>query len=517
MSSRHSAFSELGIDESIDALTLQIQQLYLEDEIPWIVGYSGGKDSTATLQLVWDAIVDLPPKDRHKTIHIISTDTLVENPVVALWVNRSLQLMQDAVDKTSLPFQPHRLTPEVQNSFWVNLVGKGYPAPRPKFRWCTERLKIKPANKFISDIVQTNGEAILVLGTRKAESANRHATMNKHENSSRSLLSKNADSSLDRAWIYPPVAEWSNDDVWEYLMLYKNPWAHSNEELFTMYRGATQDNECPLVVDSSTPSCGDSRFGCYVCTLVDQDRSMMAMIQNDEDKQWMKPLLDIRNKWLDRDDRTRREHRRMNGSLMTYSYTKKEDGKDVIHQQLVHGPYKQDYRLILLEKILTAQVEIRNTGPDVVNDIELITIDELEEIRRIWVMEKHEIEDALPGIYEKAVGETYPVKNHDETQIFKPDDLSILKNICDEKGDDDGIQYKVIRELLHLEQQYRTMARRSGLYNAIGKALNHGAFSSVKEAEEFAIRRDQAIKKVKDEELKSVDASDIIKEVSNVT
>jgi len=507
--SNNSAFYEHGIDETVAILTEQIQNLYLEDDIPWIVGYSGGKDSTATLQLVWDAVVDLPAEKRHKPVHIISTDTLVENPVVALWVGQSLKSMQKAIDKAGIPFYPHRLTPEAQNSFWVNLVGKGYPAPRPKFRWCTERLKIKPANKFISEIVKTNGEAILVLGTRKAESATRHASMKRHEKSTRNLLSKNADPSLDRAWVYPPIGEWSNDDVWEYLMLYKNPWDHDNDELFTMYRGATKDNECPLVVDSTTPSCGDSRFGCFVCTMVDQDRSMMAMIQNDEEKQWMKPLLDIRNKWLDKNDRDRRDFRRMNGALMTYSYTTKEDGKEVTHQQLVHGPYKQDYRITLLTQILKAQVEVQNLGPPEVRSMELITIDELEEIRRIWVMDKHEIEDCLPSVYEEIIGKPYPIQNLDESQIFKPDDLAILEEICREQGDTDGIQYRVIRELLHLEQSHRTMARRSGLYTAIDKALERGAFNNEKEAEEFAIRRDKAIQEARNADLSDLQQDNI--------
>jgi len=75
---------------------------------------------------------------------------------------------------------PHKLTPEIEDSFWVNLIGKGYPAPRLKFRWCTERLKIKPSNKFIREVVRSSGEAILVLGTRKAESALRAANMARH-------------------------------------------------------------------------------------------------------------------------------------------------------------------------------------------------------------------------------------------------------------------------------------------------------------------------------------------------
>src|SRR5262245_28692632 len=91
-----SAFTELGLRETVDLLCAEICELYCADKVPWIVGYSGGKDSTATLQLIWLAIRELPPDRRHKPIHVISTDTLVENPIVAAWVERSLHAMTDA-------------------------------------------------------------------------------------------------------------------------------------------------------------------------------------------------------------------------------------------------------------------------------------------------------------------------------------------------------------------------------------------------------------------------------------
>ncbi|MCK5666831.1 MAG: DNA phosphorothioation system sulfurtransferase DndC, partial [Thiotrichaceae bacterium] len=275
-----------GFQKTIKALIKHTQTLYLSDEVPWVIGYSGGKDSTAILQLMWYAISELPKKKHIKPIYVISTDTLVENPIVALWVEKSLKVMKQAAIEQDLPITPHRLIPEVPDRFWVNLIGRGYPAPRPKFRWCTNRLKINPSNNFINNVIRQNGQVILLLGTRKAESVVRAANMEKHEKtSSRKQFSTNA--SLPNSWIYTPIADWTNDDVWMYITQVKNPWGHDNKELLNMYQGATADGECPLVVDTSTPSCGDSRFGCYVCTMVEQDKSMHAMIQNDEEKEWM--------------------------------------------------------------------------------------------------------------------------------------------------------------------------------------------------------------------------------------
>ena len=112
-----------------------IKELYLADMLPWICGYSGGKDSTAVVQLVWYALSDLPTEKLVKPVHVISTDTLVESPVVALWATASLKKMQEAAEAKQLPIIPHRLTPAIENTFWVNLIGRGYPYPRRDFRW----------------------------------------------------------------------------------------------------------------------------------------------------------------------------------------------------------------------------------------------------------------------------------------------------------------------------------------------------------------------------------------------
>ncbi|MGA8895618.1 MAG: DNA phosphorothioation system sulfurtransferase DndC, partial [Planktothrix agardhii] len=165
----------------LEILNQEVQDLYCLDEIPWVIGYSGGKDSTASLQLIWNAIATLPPEKLNKKIYVISTDTLVENPIVSAWVNNSLNRMKLVAQKNNLPIEPHLLTPEVTQTYWVGLIGKGYPAPRHRFRWCTGRLKIDPSNRFIRDVVRSNGEAIVILGTRKTESSNRAMIMAKRE------------------------------------------------------------------------------------------------------------------------------------------------------------------------------------------------------------------------------------------------------------------------------------------------------------------------------------------------
>ncbi|MGY5281449.1 DNA phosphorothioation system sulfurtransferase DndC [Nocardia gipuzkoensis] len=471
---KNSAFAEEGFAATLDRLTREIQELYLADAIPWVVGYSGGKDSTATLQLVWTALQGLPPERRTKKVHVISTDTLVENPVVAAWVTNSLELLGQAAREQQLPIEPHRLTPEVNDTFWVNLIGRGYPSPKPKFRWCTERLKIKPSNAFIRRVVRKHGEAILVLGTRKAESSGRSARMSSLEGKRvRDKLSPNAN--LPNSLVYSPIEDWSNDDVWLSLMQRPNPWGFSNKELLTMYQGASSDGECPLVVDATTPSCGDSRFGCWVCTLVDKDKSMSAMIQNDAEKEWMQPLLELRNELEELRGKEQRDFRRMNGSVQLF------------YDEPIPGPYKQDWRARWLTKLLEAQTWIRENGPTNVGTIELISLPELEEIRRLWVVEKHEFEDTLPRIYESAVGEPYPGRPMDNHLALGPDDVALLRELS--KGDE--LHFELVRELLDVEQRHRSMTRRAGLFDALESSLRRGFYTDADDAvDRINLRRD---------------------------
>jgi DNA sulfur modification protein DndC len=473
---RRSAFEELGLKRTIESILEEIQVLYAADAVPWVIGYSGGKDSTAILQLVWMAVQRLAPELRTKPVHVISTDTLVENPIVAAWVTQSLETMRGAAHAQSLPIAPHRLTPATEDSFWVQLIGKGYPAPRNKFRWCTERLKIKPSNKFITDVVRASGETILVLGTRKAESTKRAATMARHEAKRvRERLTPN--SRLPNCLIYTPIEDWTNDDVWTFLMQVRNPWGFNNKDLLTMYQGASADGECPLVVDSSTPSCGDSRFGCWVCTVVEEDKSMSAMIRNSAEKEWMRPLLALRNELDVANDRHLRDFRRMSGLVQLF------------HDRTIPGPYTQAARADWLRKLLEAQRWVRENGPEEVRLLELITLPELHEIRRVWLVEKHELEDLLPRIYQEATGEAFPGGRIDDGVAFGFEEMELLKSLCG----DDRLQFELARELIDVERGFRGQVRRAGLFDALESTIRKAFYKDEQDATERARRHKERL------------------------
>lgn len=270
------------------------------------------------------------------------------------------------------------------------------------------------------------------------------------------------------------MEDWTDDDVWSFLLQYKNPWNYSNMNLMTMYRGATADNECPLQIDKSTPTCGKSRFGCWVCTMVEKDKSMEAMIFNDQEKEWMSILLQFRNEFGNEDgDRERRSFRRMKGNLQG-NYGK-----------LFHGPYKKEVREYWLERLLNIQKEIQENGPEEFSNLELIRIPELQAIRRIWVNDKHEFDDSLPKIYEKVVGKEFEDPEWIHYENFEAEEWNILKEVCEEMFPDEELTFEMMYSLIDIENKASGVNQRKGILDNVNSIIRKTCYKNEKDATEY--------------------------------
>lgn len=416
-------------DEIID------QYLYDENSTrPWIIGFSGGKDSTMLLQLVWSAIKKIPAELRNREIFVVCNDTLVENPKIVQFINLTLKSIQKEAAIQGIPIQVHQTTPRLEDTFWVNLIGKGYPAPNNLFRWCTERLKITPTTRFILDKVSEKGEAIILLGTRSDESATRSRSMKKHEIYGQRLRKH----LLPNAFVFAPIKDVITDEVWQYLLQVNPPWGGTNRDLVTLYRNAS-GGDCPLVIDVTTPSCGNSRFGCWVCTVVKQDKSMAGLIDTGED--WMEPLVDFRDTLVEtRDDPDYRQGIRKNGA----------EGP---------GPYNEFARALYLQKLLEAQKAINQVEPDV----QLITHQELVAIQITWYRDslfKYKVTDIYNKVYKSQIN----MSKHDEK--FRREE-ELLKKSCNDSNKD----FELVQELLALQKSKSLMVRKRGLQDDIEKRI----------------------------------------------
>lgn len=441
--------------DRLRALYDEVRAIYRADARPWVLGFSGGKDSTCALQVVWTALAALPPEERTKPVFVISSDTLVETPVIVRYVDVTLDRITAEARRQGLPFEAHKVVPKVERSFWVNLIGRGYPAPSRRFRWCTERMKIEPANEFITARVAEFGEVVMVLGVRSSESATRAQVMSFHRIKGTRLARH---SSLLNAFVYAPVESFSTDQVWTYLLQNPSPWGNDNRDLVALYRNAA--GECPLVVDTTTPSCGNSRFGCWVCTVVERDRAMEAMI--DKGQEWLEPLLEYRDLLASTQDPDRkskfRDFKRRTGQV---SFKAGSDDP-------IPGPYRFDFCKDLLRKLLLTQREVAELAPDGQKPV-LIHEAELHEIRRLWRTERGDWHDSVPAIVRETLGVELPWVRDEAggAAAFGGEEADLLEEVCAAHD----VPADLVRSLVDIERAAHGLKRRHGVHTRIEDAM----------------------------------------------
>lgn len=462
----------------------EIQRVYLADKRPWVIGYSGGKDSSAVTTLIYLALLGLSPDQREKPVFVVCSDTLVETPVVVDLISRTMKLIEKGAERDNLPITVQQVIPKVNETFWVNLLGKGYPAPTRQFRWCTERMKINPVSDFIRDKVSQYDEVIVVLGSRSAESSSRAQVIAKHKIDGTRLARH---TTLSNAFIYTPIDTWSVDDVWKLLRgafryspddveEWENPWGGNNRPLWTLYMDSSGQGECPMVIDDSTPSCGNSRFGCWTCTVVTKDRAMESLVQNGE--QWMTPLLEFRNMLANTTDPSQkdkyRNYKRRTGKV---SYQNAKEGEDIsADRKHVPGPYWLSYRKMWLEQLLNLEKSLNAEG----HEIKLITEGELHAIRQEWLKDPNEPDwkDSLPEIYRRVYGQDLNWLL-DERVRFAGADAGLLVDLAN----DHGVVPEMIMKLIELEISFEGMGRRQNVQKKIDSILQQdwGTFEEIQE------------------------------------
>jgi DNA sulfur modification protein DndC len=424
---------------------LEDQYLAEDNNRPWIIGFSGGKDSTAMLQLVWLAVKQVPRELRKRDIYVICNDTLVENPIIVDYVNTVLKKIEKAAVEQDIPIKVKITRPRLEDSFWVNIIGRGYPVPNNVFRWCTDKMKVKPTARFITEQVAEDGEAIVLIGTRKSESATRARSIKKHEIRGKRLTKHTHQANT---YVYSPIRELMLEEVWYIINSMTSPWGADNSQLFQIYLDASADDyECPTVVtDKSHSSCGQSRFGCWTCTVVKEDKSMTALVEKGQE--WLAPLLQLRASLVDgRNVSKNRMSVRRNGQEAVT-----EDG----HNQ---GSYTEDYKAQILKEVLTAQYEVQKYKPEV----ELITNQELVAIQVIWHRElyfKYQVSDIYNNIFNKGID----MKQKDE-KIQK--EIDLLKTVCDDESSD----FELIQELLIMQKNKALLNRKRGLKDDMERVI----------------------------------------------
>jgi len=399
-----------------------LRQLYLEDNRPWLVGFSGGKDSTMLASLIFDTILSLDPDRKTKPVSIVCTDTRVEIPAIVEMVEGSLDRMRKCSEQHKLNVDVNLLRPSSEQSFWVNIIGRGYPPPNRTFRWCTQRMKIDPVTLFVQQRLGHWGEAVLHLGARRAESSTRAQTMAGRE--ARKGLHRHPD--LPRVWVSNPIEFLTTEEVWAYLLQKPNPWGADNRALYKLYANASS-GECPIQIDTSTPSCGNSRFGCWTCTVVPRDKASEGLLAAGDER--MEQLIEFRETLLRYRDplNGKRDNRRMNGDERP-------------------GPLTISARRELLERLLELQEEV---------GLEIISPEELLLVQQFWKAAR-EPDDGY-GVAR--------IVNRQRGVMMSTDlnELNRLRELEEEVARDKGIDPEMLRRMVAKVEEYSESHRAHGL------------------------------------------------------
>jgi DNA sulfur modification protein DndC len=323
-----------------------VKRHYREADSPWILGFSGGKDSSALLQVLYSAMSSLK---RHDTpVTILYCDTGVEIPVVAQYVRSTLRRLKREAEESRIPLSVRVARPKPNETYFVKVIGRGYPPPTNKFRWCTDRLRIAPVQREVARLSESG--ALILLGVRKGESPERDRTLATSKTGNPYMLTQRG---APESQIFAPLLNHSTEDVWETLLSMPYPSALDTRTLASLYRMAA--GECPLIRDPNGTPCGKGRFGCWTCTVVRRDQGVAGLIESGHSE--LEPLLAFRD-WLQqmRDDPVNRCRRRRNGA----------DGL---------GPLTLEARRLILRRLRQAE---RKSG------LHLISKRELALIRELW-------------------------------------------------------------------------------------------------------------------------------------
>lgn len=440
-------------NRKVEKIIAELKDQYLEQDRyhrPWIIGFSGGKDSTVLLTLVWIALSELKKENvaLSRKVYVVCNDTMVENPVIEEYVTTVLNKIRISAKDQELPISVHTTTPELEDSFWCCVIGKGYPVPNNSFRFCTEKMKIKPTSNFIINQVAADGEAIVLIGTRRSESQQRAKSVSKHEILGHRLSKHPLNANT---YTYAPIKELMLEEVWWIINAIPSPWGFDNKILFKIYADASADDyECPTVVtDDKHRTCGQSRFGCWICTVVKEDKSMSSLIKTGV--KWMKPLLEFRNRLVEnRNVSELRCSTRRNGQIAV-----DETGHNM-------GNYTMDYRIQLLKELLQIQKDTQEYR----SSIDLITTQELIAIQVIWYRDGN-FTKTVNDIYNEIYGYNIP-----NDQIGLEERL-LLERCCSNE------HFQLINQLLALQKNKVLLMRKYGLQTDLENRLE----SFIKEKE----------------------------------
>jgi len=332
----------LTLEEAID-LTADSLRAYGERYSHWAIAYSGGKDSSAAVSVAI-YLIETGRVPRPQSLTVLRSDTRLELLPLDLSADAVLQCVRRK------GFAAETVLPELDDRFFVYMLGRGVPPPKNRFRWCTPQLKIEPMERALTELRQKAGEKLLMLtGVRVGESAQRDA---------RIALSCTRDGAeCGQGWFQEstpehiadtlaPLLDWRVCHVWEWLTERAPAVGFPTTRLIADAYGGRDEMES--LIESN------ARTGCVGCNLASRDQALERVVQLPH-WSYLSPLLELRPLWAE----LIRPHRR-----------KRKDGSEtradgtLVSNPNRLGPLTMDARLFALGRVLRIQGAINRVAAE---------------------------------------------------------------------------------------------------------------------------------------------------------
>lgn len=355
--------------------------LYIVDSRVFSVAYSGGKDSTVTMDVILKSLLLVKymygKEFIKKTTYVIFSDTLLEMDPVIEGILNSITKIREFGISHKLNLDVRKVSPSTKNSYFSLLIGKGYMLPtRNSKRWCTDRLKIQPQKKLIVSILnQTKNGFIAITGQRQDESLERKKRMQSQtiEGSFKSHEFKDCN-------LYAPIEHWETSDIWNHIDHHKLSWIDSLT-LGRVYAEASSDgDECRSLLEGfesgSKSGCGMSaRYGCWSCMIFEKDKTLGNLTKH---YPYMKEMEKLRNwfaKYRDGSwDHNRDVYIHGRHKMKKYDFDNHRNGMQI------PGGYTLYFRKRMLSELLKCERKVIKE-----REIPLITDEELAYIQECWI------------------------------------------------------------------------------------------------------------------------------------
>lgn len=356
----------------------ELVYMYIYDDRPFSIAYSGGKDSTVTMDIVLKSLLLYKfiynnSESLTKKTYVIFSDTLLEMDPVIEGILNSIKQIEIFAQKHQLNLDVRRVSPITKNTLFSLLIGKGYMVPRTDNRYCTDRMKILPQKRAILSILNESKKGfIAITGQRRDESTDREKRMKQLTVDGSFKKHEYKDCNL-----YAPLEYWNSNEIWTHIYNHKLDWVDANT-LGRVYAEAANDgDECRSLFEGFEtgliPGCGKSaRYGCWVCTLFDKDKTLNNL---GEHYDYLKVMEEFRN-WLVQFRQASWDDNRdifIHGKHKMKLYDRNNHRKGM----KIPGGYNLHFRKQILIRLLeTERKVISQRGKPLISDEELAYIQE---------------------------------------------------------------------------------------------------------------------------------------------